>query len=914
MYQARLLRSRAPVGFVGRQQPSLFSSFRWIQKLTSSELRSRFTQHFTALGHTHVQSASLIPHNDKSLLFTNAGMVSLKNHFLKPHTAPFKAATSVQKCLRAGGKHNDLDNVGYTARHHTFFEMLGNFSFGKYSKKEAIDYAWRFLIHELELPLSRLRVTILEGDEETYALWKAQGLSDDKIIQCGKEDNFWTMGEGEGPCGPCTEIFWDTQSECLDERWLEIWNIVSMENYRTAEGQLEKLPVPCIDTGMGLERMICVLQSKNNNFQIDQFQSLIGGLQQVMKDRGLKTVDSVDPTSHEKIIADHFRAMCFLIGDGVVPSNVGRGYVLRRIIRRALRSARQLGLHQPFLTALYPYLLEGFTDDTYPELTTRAASISSVIVNEEISFLSTMDRGMALLENVFQQPELQSTRTIPPDIAFQLYSTYGFPFDLTLIIAKEKGWTIDIEAVEELKETHKKMGRKLWKADAISDKARLAEWRNMNLQQQFIGYDYASVSSVAEILASEPVIQGNKMVVNVAIHPCPFYGLGGGQSPDTGYIVLGNGQRWKVKNVFQPFDGCLALRLEPDTLDPDFTVASLVERDQEYFQSGQKVDILFDTEHRHGIEIHHSATHVLNAGLRSVLKADIVQAGSTVEPHKLRFDFTYGKPLTLDQLQSVEEWVNTAALSKGAMSVQHMKLTEAIEVGAIATFSEKYGDIVRVVEFDGISKELCGGTHVKDIRALYPFKIVGESSVAAGTRRIEAVAGLSCAHWYRKSYEPVSKALRMLRANSTAEIVDKIDKTMQQTKDLQRKLDLITEKLASAGEAIVPPISVKMKDISVKLHLIDKELDAGYMQKRANVLRQTQSESVHILINGNTIVVALDPRTIQQETANTIMRHLFKHVKGAGGGQKEFAQGRISEPIFCVEDIESKIATAFEKA
>ncbi|KAI9029004.1 alanyl-tRNA synthetase [Phycomyces nitens] len=875
MYLTRLHLAQAPIRTPWTQR-------RLIQQLTSPELRSRFLNYFEKQQHVPVKSASLVPHNDKSLLFTNAGMVPFKDFFLKPDTAPFKAATSVQKCMRAGGKHNDLDNVGYTARHHTFFEMLGNFSFGQYTKKDAIRYAWRFLVDELKLPLSRLRVTILEGDEEGYKLWKNEGLTDDMIVRCGEEDNFWSMGDGEGPCGPCTEIFWDTQDDTLDERWLEIWNLVFMENYRGADGKLTKLPIPCIDTGMGLERMVCVLQGKNNNFQTDQFEILIGGLRRVMKSRGIESLSSVDPSPHEKIIADHFRAMCFLIGDGVVPSNVGRGYVLRRIIRRALRSARQLGIHEPFLTDLYPHLLAGFEDGSYPELTSRASSIQSVVTNEERSFLATLDRGMALLDNVFSQPDLQKSKTIPPSIAFQLYDTFGFPFDLTLIIAQEKGWTVDIQ-----------------------------EWRNKNIMPKFSGYDRSMMHQTSEIVAVEPVVEG-KMSVNMAIDPCPFYGLGGGQVADTGYITLANGQRWDVVDVFQPYDGCLALKLAPDNIANGETIESLIERDQEFFQIGQKIEASVNTENRQGAEVHHTATHVLNAGLRSVLKSDIVQAGSTVETQKLRFDFTYGKPLTPSQLQSIEEWVNEAALNGGAMS--HMKLVDAIKMGAVATFSEKYGEVVRVVEVEGVSKELCGGTHVDDIRKLYPFKILTETSVAAGTRRIEAVAGLSCVKWYRNAYEPVPEVLRMLRANTTDEMIGKLEKTMQQTKDLQKRLDFMTEKLASAGEVVISPVEATMKDILVKIHLVDPELDASYMQKRANVLKESQSDSAHILINGNNIVVALDAKKIKQETANTILRHVLKHVKGGGGGQKEYAQGRIAEPIRDVQTIESKIVAALQKA
>ncbi|CEI99681.1 Putative Alanyl-tRNA synthetase [Rhizopus microsporus] len=873
--------------------------------LSSFELRSRFLNYFEKHGHVPVKSASLIPHNDKSLLFTNAGMVPFKEYFLKPSTAPYKCATSIQKCMRAGGKHNDLDNVGYTPRHHTFFEMMGNFSFGQYTKAEAIDYAWRFLLQELKLPIHRLRVTVLEGDEEGYALWKKQGLPDEMIVRCGPEDNFWTMGDGEGPCGPCTEIFWNTQDPALEDPWLEIWNLVFMEKYRDAEGNLSDLPTPCIDTGMGLERMLTVLQGKQNNFQVDQFKVVIDGLRDILKERGLKGSDGVDPSPQEKIVADHFRAMCFLIGDGVVPSNVGRGYVLRRIIRRALRSARQLGIHEPFLSNLYPSLLKSFPSDLYPELNSRASSICSIITNEETSFLATLDRGMTLLEGVFSQPDLQQTKEIPSDVAFQLYDTYGFPFDLTLIIAKERGWTVDIEAVEKLQEKQKMAGRESWKSDKVTDIAKLSEWRHFGVQPQFTGYDHSLLHQESEIIAVQPTNKANEY--HLAINPCPFYGLGGGQVPDQGTLTLANGSQWRVTDVIQPYEGGIVLRVSP--VDKE-----RAKEDTEYLQQGHLVRTEVDMQRRQGAEVHHTATHLLNAGLRKVLKSqDIVQAGSTVEPNKLRFDFTYGKPLKPDEIKQVENWVNTIAQGGAKTNVEHMKLTDAINSGAVAAFTEKYGEVVRVVNVPGVSKELCGGTHVDDVGKLYPFKILNETSVAAGTRRIEAVAGQSCIDWYRNAYGPIPDALKLLRANETKDMVGKIEKIMQEVKDLQKRVEFVTEKLASAGEIVNKPIGSKIKNLDVKIHLIDSDLDSQFMQKRANVLKQSQPESVHVLLKDNTILIALNGENIKTETANSILKQLLKHVKGGGGGQKEMAQGRLAESIRDEQDIHSKILPAFEK-
>ncbi|KAI9476048.1 MAG: alanyl-tRNA synthetase [Benjaminiella poitrasii] len=911
-------------------------SRKWLTE-SSRLVHARFCNNCHLQSHTPVKSSSLVPHNDKSLLFTNAGMVPFKEYFLKPNTAPFQCATSVQKCMRAGGKHNDLDNVGYTPRHHTFFEMLGNFSFGKYTKAEAIQYAWKFLLEKLELPIDRLRVTVLEGDQEAYELWKRQGLSDDMIIKCGPEDNFWSMGDGEGPCGSCTEIFWDTQDRSLEDPWLEIWNLVFMEKYRNAHGELTDLPIPCIDTGMGLERMTSVLQGKKNNFQIDQFQILVNGLRDVMKARGLESSTDIDPSPHEKIIADHFRAMCFLISDGVIPSNIGRGYVLRRIIRRALRSARQLNLNgtihvttfflitsstnlrlqtiDPFLTDLYPSLLAGFTDNLYPELVNRASSICSIIANEETSFLATLDRGMTVLENVFSQAELQKSKEIPSQVAFQLFDTYGFPFDLTLIIAKERGWSVDIEAVETLREKQKIAGRETWKSDSIADKSRLSEWRKMNIMPQFTGYEHSLLHQESTIVALDTAKKGKKIEVNVAIDPCPFYGLGGGQVPDKGTIELANGNSWEVQDVLQPYEGGLVLRISPTNVVAGQSIEQRIEEDYEYLQKGQLVRTEVDMRRRQGAEVHHTATHILNASLRKVLKTeDIVQAGSTVEPNKLRFDFTYGRPLNEEELNQIENWINHVALGGGKTTVKYMKLSDAVQSGAIAAFSEKYGETVRVVDVPGISKELCGGTHVDNVHKLYPFKILNETSVAAGTRRIEAVAGLACIEWYRKAFKPIPEVLKLLRANGTHEMVDKLEKSLQQNKELQKRVEFMNEKLASASEVVVKPISSRIEGVDVKIHLIDPDLDSAFMQRRANILKQNQPDSAHILINGNTIMIALNSAKIKSETANSLMKKLLKHIKGGGGGQKELAQGRLVARITTEKDIISTILPALEQS
>ncbi|GAB5589560.1 hypothetical protein Unana1_04460 [Umbelopsis nana] len=881
-----------------------------MKTLSSSEIRTKFLDYFENHHHTRVPSASIIPHNDKTLLFTNAGMVPFKEHFLKPESAPFKSATSLQKVIRAGGKHNDLDNVGYTSRHHTFFEMLGNFSFGRYDKRQAIKYAWDFLRHELDMPVERLRVSVLISDTETYDIWKNEiGLPEERIVRLTEEDNFWSMGDGEGPCGPCSEIFWDTQDMNADEdeRWLEVWNLVFMQNFRHADGSLTSLPTLCIDTGMGLERMARVLQSKQNTFQIDQFQNLVKGIRILLKAENLPFTESEDPSVHEKIIADHLRSMAFMIGDGIIPSNVGRGYVLRRIIRRALRSGRQLGFQQPFLTKLYPYLLANFGSQWYPELKDRADVIQNIIQSEETIFLTTLDKGLGLLESVFEQPKLQAQKEIPAETAFKLYDTFGFPLDLTVIIAAERGWHVDLQEVEKLQEKQRAQGRESWKAGDNLAKGRLAEWRNQQIFPEFTGYDHSLLQQESQIVAIDVNTKGKVPQVLVSIDPCPFYGMGGGQVPDSGAITLANGQEWDIVDVFQPYEGGLALRIQPQTTATTFSEQLL--RDESFLQVGNLVKTNVDLRLRQGAEVHHTATHLLNAALRRVLQTEVVQAGSAVEPARLRFDFTYGKPVTASQLQQIEDWVNEMALSDAKTRTRHLPLQKAVEAGAIAVFSEKYSELVRVVEVPEVTKELCGGTHVTSLRQLYPFKIVSESSVAAGTRRIEAIAGPACVEWYRSEYRYIPPVLSAVRANSSSELGPKIEKLSMQLRDTQRQLALVSDKLSRANPGL-PVLSTVYQDRSVKVHQVDPSLDSAFMLQRANYLKDHQSDSIHVLVSNNTMMVAVNAKAVPGMTAQKVLKQLLETVKGKGGGKAELAQARLLDSKLELNELQERVKDA----
>ncbi|KAG0024722.1 hypothetical protein BGZ81_007615 [Podila clonocystis] len=869
--------------------------------MTTPELRKEFTEFFVKeYGHVLVKSSSLIPHNDKSLMFTNAGMVQFKDYFRNPATAPFKQATTIQKCMRAGGKHNDLDNVGYTPRHHTFFEMLGNFSFGEYSKSKAIQMAWRFLTQVVKLPKDRLRVTVLASDQESYDLWKNQeGIPEDRIIRCDEKDNFWTMGEGAGPCGPCTEIFWDTQNDDLGEdRWLEIWNLVFMQHYRNDQGQLENLPIVCVDTGMGLERLASVVQNKENNYETDVFGPMFDGLHKIMTDSGIESSRDINATPHKKIIVDHLRAMSFLIADGVIPSNVGRGYVLRRIIRRALRSGNQLGFSKPFMTDLYPYFLDSLKNGVYPDMIARQDSITGVIHQEEEIFMSTLSKGLALLEPVFKQKELAGSNQVPAEIAFKLYDTFGFPLDLTVLIAEERGWTVDVIEVEKLRQKQQEQGRASWKSGSnAAFLTKALEWKEQGVFPTFSGYRRELLTGQSStVLAAQTTEDGTGDMI-LSIEPCPFYGLGGGQTPDTGSIKLANGSEWRVVDVFSPYERGLAIRVQAADAGPENAMS---EEDLVCLQKGFQITTFVDTERRDATAAHHSATHMLNAALRKTLGKPIMQAGSLVEPDRLRFDFTHGKPIDQAQIREIEDWINATALQSVKPVIKEYPLQKAIDMGSIAVFSEKYGEIVRVVDFPKVSMELCGGTHVEDLSRIYPFKILSEGSVAAGTRRIEAAVGTAATRILIEQDRMVSRLNQELKAYSTSAgngLDLKVNKMKDQAADVSKQYNRILEKLVRSPPT-TPPKQGQLNvgtPIPVQIHVLDSEIqDADYYAKKANLLKEQSPESVHVLVWNENVVVALDQKRHPKLHAGKVLKSVLDKVGGKGGGQPQMARGRFA--------------------
>ncbi|RKP08543.1 tRNA synthetases class II (A)-domain-containing protein, partial [Thamnocephalis sphaerospora] len=835
-----------------------------VRSLSSNEIRAEFNDYFGKHGFHAKPSASLVPHGDKSLLFTNAGMVPWKNHFIQPGTAPEKRLTSIQKCVRAGGKHNDLENVGFTPRHHTFFEMLGFFSFGDLSKLEATQLAWKFLTKELALPEDRLSVTVFKDDDESYEIWRrAVGLAADRISRKGSADNFWAMGD-EGPCGPCTEIFWDTrQGNTFDERFLEIWNVVFMQFNRNRSGVLDPLPTLCIDTGMGLERLACVLQGKQTNFDTDLFAPIYSRLDALITAQHANNASTNDHqmTVYRNIIADHVRSSAFLVADGVTPSNIGRGYVLRRIIRRAVRAGEQLGLHEPFLHHLLPGVTHAY-GNVYGELGARSSVIADVLREEEHVFRKTLDKGNRLLAHSFASPELQRTKVIPGSVAFQLHATHGFPLDLTVQIARERGWTVD------------RQGSDIGLVDV-----------------NFVGYDQNALSIKATVAAAASSIDET----TICIDPCPFYGFGGGQAADQGKIWRSNGETWDVIDVTLLDSGAPALRIKRSpgsTADASISHGTL--------QAGELVQVQVDLSRRLGCEVHHTATHLLNAALKHVLCKEVMQAGSFVGPDRLRFDFTHGAALTAEQLQAVEAFVNNACLADKAISAKEKSLQEALETGAVATFSEKYGSRVRVVEVPGVSAELCAGTHVRSTLEVFPFRITSDSSVAAGTRRIEAVAGIAGTKLLMEHSKQAALASVALGAMLNEQEKQRSSIRQLHTQLAQSALDVAqsirhtahgTPTLLTWPDAHARMLTRIYAGVRICAHILPQDFPQEAAQKRLTQYQKAEPDTVHLLVLANTVMVALNSKQHPSLNAGQLIRSMLAELGGKGGGKRDFAQG-----------------------
>ncbi|PIA16346.1 alanyl-tRNA synthetase [Coemansia reversa NRRL 1564] len=855
-----------------------------LSNMSASEIRRRYTDYFVRNGHSLLGSADIVPKSDPSLLFTNAGMVPFKQFFLHPHTAPHKMITTVQKCIRAGGKHNDLDQVGYTPRHHTFFEMLGNFSFGAYGKREIIRIAWRFIQDELQIPEKLLRVTVLESDNETYSIWRDDiGLDPRRIVRCGPKDNFWSMGSGEGPCGPSSEIFWDTgdtrYAEDDEGRWLEFWNLVFMQFHRGTDGVMQPLDIPCIDTGMGLERVAAIMQGKTNNFDTDEFQTIIGGIDRLPRSKPFQPVEAHVALTCKRIIADHLRASSFLISEGVCPSNTGRGYVLRRIIRRAARAGRRLGLSSPVLPALYPSL-ETAMGGVYPELIQRRDHIVGVLESEERVFEKALDKGMVLLEGIFFKAEKNAAKILSGADAFMLYDTHGFPIDLTQIIAKDNGWTVDIDEFDRIQRQSRLSNKMSWKGrSARHDSSTVVAYRELS--------------------------DGDALLV---IDPSPFYAMGGGQEADTGAITVAENSNSGALHQF-------AVSRAVVLADGHTTVLHLTDvADKQYLLStGQHVTATVDMRRRYGNAVHHTATHLLHAALQKIVGSSVRQTGSQVHFDGLRFDFT-SSALSEKQLRDVEKQVNEAALSNVDIYVNEMTLEDAKACGATALFGDKYNpQSVRVVEVPGISMELCGGTHLHRTKAVFPFHIIAECSVGAGTRRIEAVAGVAGSAWLQKQLEHTRVAAGVLGANRPSDLGEKAQRLADKAKAEQEEVEQWLRFAAANVQPMATHATALGKQCAPTLiqvlpqseRFMTASSSAQLVAARASHLRDSEPHFVHVVVQGKAIALGMSPENFPGMQAGKLLRELLCTFPGKGGGASALAQGVLENAVTDIAQLKS---------
>ncbi|MCE7032688.1 alanine--tRNA ligase [Lysobacter sp. GX 14042] len=851
---------------------------------STAEIRRDFLEFFRERGHTVVPSAPLVPANDPTLLFTNSGMVQFKNVFLGSEKPGYVRAVDVQRCLRAGGKHNDLDQVGYTARHHTFFEMLGNWSFGDYFKEEAIRWSWELLTRVWGLPAERLTVTVYQTDDEAYAIWRDRiGVPEERIIRIGDNggapyasDNFWQMAD-TGPCGPCSEIFYDHGEQYFGgppgspdedgDRFIEIWNLVFMQFDRQPDGTMLPLPAPCVDTGMGLERIAAVLQGRHGNYEIDIFQRLIA------EAAALTGTTDLDDKSL-RVISDHIRACAFLVIDGVLPSNEGRGYVMRRIIRRALRHGWMLGQKQPFFHRMVEPLVE-VMGEAYPELGQKRDFIERTLKAEEERFAETLDSGM----RIFDEVAARSTGAIPGADAFRLYDTYGFPLDLTQDIARERGLEVDVAGFETAMEQQRETARAAGKfGNAAAMPAELAAQLPAT---EFLGYE-ALDSDGLEVLAllqdGRPVEQLEAGAGAVVIlDRTPFYAEGGGQVGDAG-VLEGQGSRFVVDDTRRfagQFHGHLG-RLESGTLRRGERVAGRV-------QGGR----------RNATVLNHSATHLLHAVLRRMLGEGVVQKGSLVAPDRLRFDFAHERPVTTAELAAIEQQVNAEIRANHPTEVRHMGMREALDFGALALFGEKYGDQVRVLRMGGASTELCGGTHVARTGDIGLFKILSEGGVSAGVRRIEAVTGQGALDHVAREEARLAEAARLL-GGTPSELADKLRTVLERQKALERELEALKARAASGATADLAGSAVDIGGIKVLAARVEG-LDSKALREALDRLKQQLGDAVIVLAGARegkaALVAGVSGAALGRVKAGELLAHVAGQINGKGGGRPDMAQG-----------------------
>ena len=852
-----------------------------------------FLDYFAERGHKIVPSSSLVPKNDPTLLFTNAGMVQFKGVFLGEDIRDYKRAVTSQKCVRAGGKHNDLENVGHTARHHTFFEMLGNFSFGDYFKRDAIAFAWEFLTTVVKLPKEKLWVTIFKDDDEAFMLWQEIAkIPADRIVRLGEKDNFWSMGD-TGPCGPCSEIIIDQGEEmscgkpgcavgCDCDRYLEIWNLVFMQFNRNETGKLTPLPKPSIDTGMGLERLSSVVQRVRTNFETDLFQSII---KQIATLAGVPYHRDKQADISYQVIADHLRAMTFLISDGVLPSNEGRGYVLRRIIRRASRYARLIGISKPILYKLTGAVVDEMRE-AYPELVDSRGHVAKVVLLEEERFATTLESGLALLNDTAEKLKATGAKTIPGEVLFKLYDTFGFPLDLVADMARDMHLELDEDGYRHAMQVQREKARAAWAGSGEQKiKPIYKEISARVTKQVFTGYD--TLEGTGSVLA---IIQGDTEVaeahegdeLEIVLDMTPFYAASGGQVGDKGEL-LGEAAKFQVTDTIKPIENLIVHKGKVK---------------KGVFRTRDAVLAKVDAEDRGDTARHHTVTHILHATLRSVLGEHVKQAGSLVAPDRLRFDFTHYTALTDRERERIEEIVNERIIENHPVETAEMDIDQAVASGAMALFDEKYGDKVRVVTVKEVSKELCGGTHMRASGEIGSFKIISEAGVAAGVRRVEAVAGRRAYRAFKREEQGLRDIALLVKATDF-DVVPRVEKLVTQVRSLEKEVDKFKHKFQSSQADDVISEAKEINGVKVLVKRIDN-MGQKDLRDFGDKLRDKLGSGILALgsaKDGKVILIVMVTNDLARRFhAGEIIKEMAPILGGTGGGKPDLAQSGGKDP------------------
>jgi alanyl-tRNA synthetase len=865
-------------------------------KNSTPELRQAFIRYFEQHGHQAVPSSALIPQADPTLLFTNAGMNQFKRVFLGEETRTYKRAVTVQKCLRAGGKHNDLENVGYTRRHHTFFEMLGNFSFGDYFKEDAITFGWEFLTQTVGLAKDRMWVTIFRDDDSADRLWKKVGVPASRIMRCDEKDNFWQMGD-TGPCGPCSELHFDQgpsvpgddRPNGAGDRVIEIWNLVFMQFNRDAAGKLHPLPKPSIDTGMGLERLAAVAQGVYSNYDSDVFTSLLSA---VATRAGVRYGEQDQTDRSMRVVADHLRAITFLMADGVLPSNEGRGYVLRRILRRAARHGRLLGIVEPFLYELTTAVVNQMAG-AYSEIRGAAATIAEATRGEEERFIATLDQGLPILNEMIAKARDAGSKVLTGPDVFKLYDTYGFPMDLMGEACREQNMTLDEKGFDQAIEEQRNRARKMGGFEQDTKRPAVAELAGQVGATKFVGYDRLETDSVLKAILKDErmvkeAVEGDE--VEVALDVTPFYAEGGGQVGDQGVLVGVDG-RVDIKETTRPVPTLILHK-------------GVVSKGR--IREGEQLRMTVNATTRQDAQRNHTATHLLHAALRDMLGPHVKQYGSLVGPNRLRFDFAHFRPLSSRDADEIETVVNNEVRKNARVATEVMSIQDAVAKGALAFFGDKYGEQVRVVTVESFSKELCGGTHCQHTGDIGLFRIVSETGVAAGVRRIEAQTG-SGALAHMKKLETDIRELSDLLKVGQSELVAKTRKVMAQLKDKERELEEL--KLKMAGRSAVEATAKTIAGIQVHVQRTDG-LDVSGMRALADQLRDKLKSGVVALGAATedgkvSLLVVVTKDLIGKLNAGDLIKVMAAEVGGTGGGRPEMAQAGGKDP--------AKLDVALEK-